>query len=166
MTIENWAIRAFRPADAPAFAALNKRWIEELFELEESDLRQLDHPQTAILDKGGYIAIADASGWVVGTGAILPACNPPEDGRIWLEVIKMTTDLAAQRKGIGNAIMHRLIEFAREQGADAVWLETNAKLEAATALYEKHGFRILAEAEQWPTPYDRCNLQMVLELRG
>ena len=164
MTIRNWDIRAFRPADAPAFAALNKRWIEELFELEESDLRQLEHPQTAILDKGGFIAIADANGWVVGTGAILPASNCPDDGRKWLEVIKMTTDLAAQRRGIGSAIMQRLIEFAREQQADAIWLETNAKLEAATALYERYGFRALGPDEVWPTPYDRCNLQMVLHL--
>ncbi len=164
MKIDNWIIRPFRPADAPAFAALNKRWIEELFELEESDLRQLEHPQAAILDKGGFIAIADANGWVVGTGAILPAARPPGDGRNWFEVIKMTTDLAAQRSGIGTAIMQRLLEFAREQGADAIWLETNAKLEAATALYQRHGFRILGPDELWPTPYDRCNLQMVLEL--
>ncbi|MFZ9396751.1 MAG: GNAT family N-acetyltransferase, partial [Erythrobacter sp.] len=137
MAIDNWIIRPFRPADAPAFAALNKRWIEELFELEESDLRQLEHPQTAILDKGGFIAIADANGWAVGTGAILPAAHPPQDGRSWFEVIKMTTDLAAQRSGIGSAIMQRLLEFAREHGADAVWLETNAKLEAAYAAMRK-----------------------------
>lgn len=164
MAIDNWVIRPFRPADAPAFAALNKRWIEELFELEDSDRRQLENPRTAILDKGGFIAIADANGWVVGTGAILPAARPPDDGKTWYEVIKMTTDLAAQRQGIGSAIMLRLLEFARECGAEAVWLETNAKLEAATALYQRHGFRILGSDELWPTPYDRCNLQMVLDL--
>lgn len=164
MAIENWIVRPFRPADAPAFAALNKRWIEELFELEESDVRQLEHPQGSILDKGGFIAIADAHGWAVGTGAILPAARAPADGRCWYEVIKMTTDLAAQRQGIGSAIMRRLLEFAREQGADSVWLETNAALKAATALYQRHGFRILGPDELWPTPYDRCNLQMVLEL--
>lgn len=100
----------------------------------------------------------------LGTGAILPASHPPDDGRKWLEVIKMTTDLAAQRRGIGSAIMQRLLEFAHEQRADAIWLETNARLEAATALYERHGFRALGPDEIWPTPYDRCNLQMVLDL--
>ena len=166
MTIGDWTIRPFRHADAPAFAALNRRWIEELFALEESDIRQLEHPQTAVLDKGGFIAIADANGWVVGTGGILPAVHAPNDGRKWMEVIKMATDPSAQGKGIGAAILQRLIEFAQEDGADAVWLETNAKLEAATALYERHGFKALGDADVWQTPYDRCNLQMVLELKA
>jgi len=157
-------IRPFQPADAPAFAALNRRWIEADFGMETKDFQQLEHPQGAILDKGGFIAMADAGGWVIGTGAILPASLAPDDGRCWMELIKMTTDLSAQRKGVGSAILTRLLDFAREEKADAVWLETNSRLEAATGLYEKFGFTPLEGASQWETPYDRCNLQMVLEL--
>lgn len=164
MTTINWTIRPFEPADAPAFAALNRRWIEELFELEEKDAQQLQDPKSAILDKGGFIAVADASGWIVGAGAILPAALAPDDGRKWMEVVKMVTDISAQRQGIGGAILDCLIDHARKQAADAVWLETNVRLEAATALYERQGFRKLGEDELWPSPYDRCNLQMVREL--
>lgn len=164
MSKQDWRIRPFAPGDAPAFAALNRQWIEELFGIEEKDIRQLEHPKAAILDKGGFIAVADAGGWVIGTGAILPAEHPPEDGRKWLEIIKMATEPSAQGRGVGTAILNRLIEFAREQQADAIWLETNAKLEAATALYEKHGFRKLEGDDVWPSPYDRCNLQMTLKL--
>lgn len=160
----NWQVRPFIPADAPAFAALNRRWIEEMFGMEEKDIRQLEHPKAAILDQGGFIAVADADGWVIGTGAIVPASAAPDDGRKWLEVIKMATEPSAQGRGIGASILTRLLDFARENGADAVWLETNQKLEAATALYEKHGFRKLEGDEAWHSPYDRCNLQMVLEL--
>jgi ribosomal protein S18 acetylase RimI-like enzyme len=164
MTTDSWTIRPFAPADAPAFAALNRRWIEEMFGMEEKDERQLAHPKNTILDPGGFIAVADSNGWVMGTGAILPASNAPDDGRNWMEVVKMATDVATQGRGIGSAVLTKLLDFAREQGADSVWLETNAKLEAATALYEKFGFRKLAGDEVWPTPYDRCNLQMVLDL--
>lgn len=162
--MKNFTIRPFRPSDAPAFAALNRRWIEAQFTMEAKDIQQLEHPNTAILDKGGFIAMADADGWVIGTGAILPATLPPPDGRKWMEVVKMTTDLAAQRRGVGSAILTRLIDFAREQGADAVWLETNEVLDAATALYRKFGFVPLEGDAVWPTPYERCNLQMTLEL--
>lgn len=164
MTKDNWQVRPFVPADAPAFAALNRRWIEEMFGMEEKDVRQLEHPKNAILDPGGFIAVADANGWVMGTGAILPAANAPDDGRKWMEVIKMATDVSTQGRGIGSAVLESLLDFAREQGADAVWLETNQKLEAATALYEKFGFKKLESDEVWPTPYDRCNLQMIREL--
>ena len=162
--MKNYSIRPFRPSDAPAFAALNRRWIEAQFTMEAKDIQQLEHPKTAILDKGGFIAMADADGWVIGTGAILPAPLAPSDGRKWMEVVKMTTDLSAQRCGVGSAILTRLLDFAREEGADAVWLETNEVLDAATALYRKFGFAPLEGDALWPTPYDRCNLQMTLEL--
>lgn len=164
MTEIGWRVRPFIPGDAPSFAALNRQWIEELFGIEEKDIRQLEHPQGAILDKGGFIAVADADGWVMGTGAILPAAHPPDDGKKWMEIIKMATEPSVQGRGIGAAILTRLIDFARENNADAIWLETNSKLEAAAALYRKHGFRDLSEDQVWPSPYDRCNLQMVLEL--
>lgn len=160
----DWTIRDFTPRDAPAFAALNRRWIEEMFGLEEKDIRHLQHPQVSILDPGGYIAIADANGWVVGTGAIIPAAFAPDDGNRWMEIIKMATDPSAQGQGIGAAVLERLIEYAREKGANRVWLETNSKLEAATALYERNGFVTLDKGEEWDTPYLKCNMQMMLEL--
>lgn len=160
----DWTIRDFGPADAPAFAALNRRWIDEIFGVEEEDLRILGQPEQEIIAKGGHIAVADQNGWVVGTGAIIPPHHDPRDGRKWLEVVKMATDPSAQGRGIGAAVLGQLIEYGRADGADAIWLETNSKLEAATALYEKAGFRRLEQDECWPTPYERCNLQMVMEI--
>ena len=161
---QTWTIRDFAPADAPAFASLNRRWIDEIFGVEEEDLRILGHPEEEIIAKGGHIAVADQNGWVVGTGAIIPPHHDPQDGKKWLEVVKMATDPSAQGRGIGGAVLGRLIDYGREEGAQALWLETNSKLAAATALYEKVGFRILEADECWPTPYERCNLQMAMEL--
>ena len=60
--------------------------------------------------------------------------------------------------------MVSLIEQGRDMGGDAIWLETNDDLKAAIRLYERNGFQHLSEAALWPTPYARCNVQMVLEL--
>jgi GNAT superfamily N-acetyltransferase len=108
--------------------------------------------------------VADANGWVVGTGAFLPAAHAPDDGHTWFEIVKMATDPSAQGQGIGAAIVDTLIDEAKSRGADRIWLETNRQLEAATALYERKGFVALEPEEEWETPYERCNLQMTLEL--
>ncbi|QFT77890.1 GNAT family N-acetyltransferase [Erythrobacter sp. THAF29] len=160
----DWHIREFTPHDAAAFASLNRAWIEEMFGMEEKDRRQLEYPQKTILEPGGYIAVADARGWVVGTGAILPAAYAPEDGNSWMEIVKMATEPSAQGQGIGAAVLDRLIEEGRQRGANRIWLETNSQLEAATALYEKKGFVALSAEEAWETPYLRCNLQMTMAL--
>lgn len=156
--------RSFRQGDAGDFARLNLRWIEELFGVEDSDRQQLGDPEAAIIAQGGTIAMAEVDGEVVGCGALAPPHVSPGDGRKWLEVVKMATDPAAQGQGAAGAVMDFLIAAARRQGCDALWLETNDTLAAALRLYERKGFRRLGEHELWPTPYARCNCQMVLTL--
>jgi putative acetyltransferase len=157
-------IRDFRVGDEAAFAALNLHWIEEYFGVEESDRRQLENPVSSLLEPGGAIVLAELDGRVVGCGALAVPHEATTDGRTWLEVVKMATDPSAQGAGLGAAILDRLIEKARNRGADALWLETNSRLEAATRLYRRKGFRALEPHELRHTPYARCNLQMVREL--
>ena len=157
-------VRPFRDDDAEAFRELNLRWIREFFGVEESDSMQLDDPRRAILEQGGTIAIAELNGRPVGCGALVPPHHVPDDGRQWLELVKMATDPSAQGKGVASAVLDFLFDAAQKQGCNAIWLETNDRLVAATRLYERKGFRRLACDELWPTPYERCNLQMVREL--
>jgi len=156
-------LREFEPADGPAFAALNRRWIEESFQVAEADSNQLGDPQGTILSAGGAIVMAMEGTRAIGTGAVVPAHHAPDD-RNWWEIIKMATDPVAQGKGVGEKVIRRLVSVAHERGADALWLETNDILTAAVRLYERVGFRSLECEEFWPTPYDRCNLQMIMEL--
>lgn len=157
-------VRKFTDEDAEDFARLNLRWIKEMFGVEESDSKQLHDPQGTILEPGGMIAIAELDGEVVGCGALVPPHHTPDDETEWLELVKMATDPHAQGNGIGSHIMDFLIDQAKARGCEAIWLETNDRLGAATRLYERKGFRRLEERELWPTPYERCNLQMVLDL--
>ena len=156
--------RLYQAADRQAFIDLNRDWIEEYFMLEASDREQLEELEASILGKGGRIVIAELDGVVVGTGAILPPHHEPDDGRKWLEIVKMAARKDLRGQGIGRAVMDALIVQARAMAADAIWLETNADLKAAVRLYERSGFRHLGADELWPTPYARCNVQMALLL--
>ena len=152
-------VRDYTPDDAAAFRDLNLAWVEAFFTVEDEDRAQLEDPDTHILDKGGAILMAEYQGEAVGTVGLVPGHG---DGV--LELIKMSARSDIQGKGIGRALMDAAIEKARDMGASQIWLETNTKLEAALALYRKSGFRELTGDEITPTPYDRCNCQMLLDL--
>ena len=152
-------VRDYTPNDAAAFRDLNLAWVEAFFTVEDEDRAQLEDPNTHILDKGGVILIAEYQDEAVGTVGLVPGHH---EGM--LELIKMSARSDIQGKGIGRALMDAAIEKAREMGASQIWLETNTSLEAALALYRKSGFRELTGDELTPTPYDRCNCQMLLDL--
>lgn len=156
--------RRYQVADRQTFIDLNRDWIEEYFVLEDSDRQQLEELEAFILAKGGQIIVALIDDQVVGSGAILSPHHDPEDGQKWLEIIKMAAQKDLRGQGIGRAVLEALIEEARSMEADAIWLETNADLKAAIRLYERCGFQHLSVDDLWPTPYARCNVQMVLEL--
>ncbi|MEM9739993.1 MAG: GNAT family N-acetyltransferase [Pseudomonadota bacterium] len=152
-------IRTFRADDQPAFKALNLSWIERHFEVEVTDLAQLDDPVGTILDRGGAIFIAELDDEIVGTIGILPAHTPGIQ-----ELFKMTVAQAARRKGVGAALIGAVMKEARNRGANRIWLETNSALEAATRLYEAQGFRHATATEWIESPYSRCNVQMICDL--
>jgi len=51
-------------------------------------------------------------------------------------------DQSMRRRGIGEALVERAIELARESGADGVSLTSNPKREAANQLYQSMGFEL------------------------
>lgn len=152
-------VRDYRSEDADVFRDLNLAWVEEYFSVEPEDRAQLEDPQTHILEKGGAILIAEYDGEPVGTVGLVTGHG---DGI--LELIKMSARTDVQGKGIGRALMDAAVSKSREMGASKIWLETNTKLAAALALYRKAGFQELSGDEITPTPYDRCNCQMLLDL--
>lgn len=152
-------VREYTAEDAAAFRDLNLAWVEAFFTVEAEDRAQLEDPQTHILDPGGAILIAEYNGEAVGTAGLVPG-----HGEGVLELIKMSARTDVQGKGIGRALMEAAIAKSRDMGAAQIWLETNTKLAAALALYRKVGFRELTGDEVTPTPYDRCNCQMLLDL--
>jgi len=53
----------------------------------------------------------------------------------------MVVDPKYRRQGIGQALVDKVIETAREHHTNKVWLNTVPFLEEAISLYEKNGFK-------------------------
>ena len=149
------AIVDFEPAHQPHFRALNHEWILRYFALEEPDHQLLDDPQACILALGGHILMAVYQDQIVGTCALLKE----HDGVY--ELAKMAVAPAAQGRGIGWALGQGILGKARQLGAHRVELLSSSRLAPALALYAKLGF---VPAPLGPTPYERGDVRMVLEL--
>lgn len=140
-----------------AFQELNVAWITKYFKMEKSDHDALDNPEEYILNHGGYIFVATLDDHPVGVCALLKHDDPVYP----YEMAKMAVAEEARGKGVGYLLGQAAIEKTRSLGADKLFLESNTILEPAIALYKKLGFR---KIEGPPTPYERCNIQMELEL--
>ncbi len=140
-----------------SFRELNKEWITSYFKLEKPDIEALENPKKYILDRGGYIFVATLENRPLGVCALIPS-----EGRVY-ELAKMAVSPEARGKNIGWLLGQAVIEKARALGAERVFLESNTILRPAIGLYQKLGFKKIIGP---PTPYERCNIQMELELKA
>jgi DNA-binding MarR family transcriptional regulator/N-acetylglutamate synthase-like GNAT family acetyltransferase len=138
------------------FKRLNAEWIERYFKLEEADLKALDHPDEYIIQRGGRILLAQHEGQIVGTCALIRM-----DANTY-ELAKMAVSPTAHGLGIGERLGRAAIALAKTLGANRVYLESNTKLVPAINLYHKLGFKKTVAGA--PSPYERCNIQMELDL--
>lgn len=148
----------YSPKYQEAFKTINIEWIQRYFKMEKADYKALDYPQEHILDNGGYIAIALLNNEPVGACSLMKMNNELYD----YELAKMGVSPQAQGHGIGYKLGLKILEKAKELGAKTIFLESNTVLAPAIALYRKLGFN---EIEHIKTPYQRCNIQMAIELQ-
>lgn len=151
-------IVAYEPKYKSVFKALNEEWISTYFEIEETDRKALDNPETYILNKGGKIFIALYNNEPLGVCALIKMDDPDYD----YEMAKMAVSPKAQGKNIGYLLGQEVIKASKELGASKIYLESNTLLKPAINLYYKLGFQKIVGR---PTPYKRANIQMELDLR-
>lgn len=145
----------YLPEHQPFFDALNRAWIEELFEVEPVDEWVLSNPEKAILETGGAILMATWDGAIAGTVGL----RKVEDGIF--EFTKMAVDPVFRRRGIAEAISYASFKKAAELGATTVILYSNRKNAAAIRMYEKIGFSHLPVE---PGVYQRANVKMEISI--
>jgi DNA-binding MarR family transcriptional regulator/N-acetylglutamate synthase-like GNAT family acetyltransferase len=145
----------YKPEYQPAFKRLNEEWITQYFKMEETDYKSLDHPDDYILNKGGHILMALYNNEPVGACALIKMDND------MYELAKMAVSPTAKGKGIGFILGQAAIAKAKELGAKKIYLESNTILKPAISLYHKLGFKKVTGI---PSPYERCNIQMILEV--
>lgn len=140
-----------------AFRTLNEEWISTYFKMEEADYKALDHPEAYILDKGGKIFVALYQNEPVGVCALIKMNDPDYD----YELAKMAVSPKIQGKSIGWLLGQAIVNAAKELNASKIYLESNTSLKPAINLYHKLGFKKVVGRS---TPYERCNIQMELDL--
>ncbi|GAB2683626.1 hypothetical protein GCM10027089_00040 [Nocardia thraciensis] len=146
------------PADARAFKELNLDWILEIFSLEPADSVLLDNPEREIVAKGGQVLIARAGDEAVGCVALVPEGDHGE-----YELSKMAVARDLRGRGLGRVILREAIEFARRQGATALFLGSSTTLRSAVHLYESVGFVHVPSDRIGPMPYERADVFMRYE---
>ena len=116
------------------FKTLNYEWLNEYFEVEEEDKKQLLNPEQEIIKKGGEIFFAVNDGSVIGTCAMIK-CRDDS-----FELAKMVVAKNYRGKHVGRKLALTCIGFAVTNNAKRITLSTNKKLYAALSLYKSLGF--------------------------
>jgi ribosomal protein S18 acetylase RimI-like enzyme len=147
----------YDPSFAKHFADLNYEWIAKDYGIEEHDHDQLDHPGEAIIGPGGQIFFVLVGDEVAGTVAMIKMAESNS-----FELAKMAVAPRFQGRKLGDLLMRACVDFATQERADSIVLESNTKQSAAINLYRKYGFK--------ETPLDpnsqfvRANIRMQLDI--
>lgn len=147
-------ITNFNEQYAQYFYELNIEWLKTYFYVEPFDEEVLSKPQKYIIDKGGHIFFAKLNDEVVGTVALMPL---EDDGTF--ELTKMAVSPKHRGYKIGQQLMTKCIDFAKENNFNKLLLYSNTKLENAIYIYRKFGFVEVQLEEN--SPYKRSDIKMV-----
>jgi N-acetylglutamate synthase-like GNAT family acetyltransferase len=137
------------------FKTLNIEWIQKYFSVEPADEYVLSNPQSAILDKGGFIFFAKYDTEIVGTCALIKVNDKT------FELAKMAVNEKFQNLGIGKLLIGKAIQKAKEIQMEKLELYTNNQLIKALDIYHKYGFQVVP-LDNHPTK--RANIKMELIL--
>lgn len=136
MAGDTWTIRPFDPTDQPAVRRLILEGLGEHFGMIDETLNpDIDDIAAHYTARGHIFLVAVADGAVIGSAALII-----EDGQVG-RLVRVSVAAAYRRRGLGRALVHRLIGIARERGLRRLWMETNDDWEPALSLYRSCGFR-------------------------
>eukprot|EP01118_Nematostelium_gracile_P017629 TRINITY_DN7599_c0_g1_i1.p1 TRINITY_DN7599_c0_g1~~TRINITY_DN7599_c0_g1_i1.p1 ORF type:complete len:161 (+),score=11.42 TRINITY_DN7599_c0_g1_i1:80-562(+) len=109
---------------------------------------------------GSVYWIAAEDDQILGGCGIFPTASLPEG---CAELVKFYLAPEARGKGLGKLLMERCFEWSREAGLKQLYLESFPEFETAIALYERYGFRHLAEP-LGNSGHFACNVWMLKDL--
>ncbi|MBH3382816.1 GNAT family N-acetyltransferase [Pseudomonas juntendi] len=139
------------------FVSLSLEWLAKYVSIEPIDLEILNDPEGYILSKGGAIFFARLDGETVGTVAMIPS-----EGESF-ELAKLAVTEKYKGLRIGQLLMERCIEFAKEREAKKIFLFTTSILVAAVNLYRRNAFEDVDLADN---KYVEADMRMELVLRS
>lgn len=139
------------------FIEMNKSWIEDMFKLEDEDIREMENIELSI-ENGGQIFFS-----IDDNERVMACCMiaPREDGD-W-EIMKFAARGMYTGTGAGSACLKACIDYAKEKQLKKIIIVSNKKCEHAIHLYRKFGFEeVPVDKEKFP--FDRADIAFELYL--
>jgi putative acetyltransferase len=115
---------------------------------------------TLFRQHGSIYWIAEESGTILGGCGIFPTKGLPEG---YAELVKFYVSSDSRGKGVGNALMQKSIEWAKESGYKQLYLESFPELNKAVSMYIRSGFTYLPHA-LGNSGHFACNVWMLKDL--
>ena len=151
------AIRSATPADIPAITRIYAHFVSHgtaSFELEPPDEAEMMHRLRALLDGGFPYIIAEIGGVVAGYAYAGPY-RPRRAYRFSVED-SIYVDPGAQRKGVGRALLERLIEESERRGfRQMIAVIGDSEQTPSIELHRALGFRMIGNVENVGYKFDR-----------
>lgn len=133
--------RLIEEKDNAALSNVIKRSLEEL-DLALDGTVYTDEATDYMFDgyqsEGSIYFIAEQNGQVLGGSGIAPI---PDQKENYCELQRMFLTSSARGLGIGQTLMNKCLDFAREAGYKMVYIETFENMYDARKLYERSGFK-------------------------
>lgn len=104
--------------------------------------------------------IAEENGIILGGCGIFPTKGLPEG---CAELVKFYVSADARGKGIGNSLMQKSIESAKDLGYTQLYLESFPELSKAVGMYIRSGFTYLPQA-LGNSGHFACTIWMIKDL--
>lgn len=115
---------------APHDAALFERVAEGVFDLPLEPSRIAAYLAAPL----HRMVVALVDGMIVGQICAVIHHHPDKPSELSIDEIAVAEDF--RRRGIGKALLDRMLVFAKDQGCEEAWLGTELHNQAARALYE------------------------------
>lgn len=129
-------IREFEPGDQSAARRLILEGLGEHFGYtDETCNPDLDDIMAHYIEPGHVFLVAILGENLVGTGGLVL------QGGGCAQIVRVSVQRRYRRRGIGRALVMRLIAAGRARGVSRIWAETNEDWHAAISLYDRCGFR-------------------------
>jgi putative acetyltransferase len=159
----SYQIRPIEARDDDAVAAIIRRVMPEFgadgpgFAIHDAEV---DTMSASYAKPRSAYFVVESEGSVIGGGGVAPL----EGGDPHVcELRKMYFLPEARGIGAGSAMIVRCLETARAQGFKRCYLETLTGMDAAQALYTRHGFRRI-DAPMGGTGHFSCDRFFILDL--
>lgn len=157
------SIRRIEPRDDAAIAAIIREVMTEHgasgpgFAIHDPEVAAMSAAYPP--PRAGYFVV-EVDGTVLGGAGFAPLAGGPDDV---CELRKMYFLPTLRGRGLGNALLDRVLDEARAAGFARCYLETLGSMEAARRLYAKKGF-VPIEAPMGATGHFGCNAYMIRAL--